>query len=146
MSESHTFHTEPDKISPRPVLAILSGWLAFVAISIIGLYLYYGDFVGHRKLLKPQPAAAPQLQTTPRSDLQSLQTSQEKRLQGYSWVDKGKGIVHVPIGRAMEIVASEGSKAFDAMDTGPLTPADINASMPGQAMEIQGLSPPGAQK
>lgn len=33
---------------------------------------------------------------------------QEERLQGYGWVDRQKGIIHIPIERAMELVARAG--------------------------------------
>lgn len=30
----------------------------------------------------------------------------DARLNGYGWVDKGKGVAHIPIGRAMDAIAS----------------------------------------
>src|SRR5215472_11453818 len=50
----------------------------------------------------------PRLQTDPSADLTNFRAQEEERLNGYYWIDKKKGIVHIPIGEAMKIVAEEG--------------------------------------
>lgn len=37
-------------------------------------------------------------------------SAQKKRLSGYGWVDRKSGVIHIPIERAMEMVAAEGGK------------------------------------
>jgi hypothetical protein len=54
----------------------------------------------------------PRLQTDPSEDLVQFRAEEEKRLNGYYWIDKKKGIVHIPIERAMKEVAAEGIDGF----------------------------------
>jgi hypothetical protein len=50
----------------------------------------------------------PRLQTNPRGDLQALRAHEEQLLNSYGWVDQGAGVVHVPIDRAMQLIAQRG--------------------------------------
>jgi hypothetical protein len=51
---------------------------------------------------------APRLQPSPPKELQALRTAQLRRLESSGWVDKPRGVVHLPISEAMRIVAHEG--------------------------------------
>jgi hypothetical protein len=51
---------------------------------------------------------APQLQRQPPTDLVKFKEAELARLNGYGWVDRQAGIAHIPIDRAIEIVASTG--------------------------------------
>jgi hypothetical protein len=44
----------------------------------------------------------PRLQTDPSADLAQFQANEERRLHSYYWIDKEKGIVHIPIEQAMK--------------------------------------------
>ena len=46
---------------------------------------------------------APRLQTDPHADLAQLRAREQAQLDGYGWVDRGAGTVHIPIDRAMEL-------------------------------------------
>jgi hypothetical protein len=54
----------------------------------------------------------PRLQTDPSQDLVKFRAEEDKRLDSYYWVDKKKGIVHIPIEQAMKEVAAEGIDGF----------------------------------
>jgi len=54
----------------------------------------------------------PRLQTNPSADLMQFRADEEKRLNSYYWIDKNKGIVHIPIEQAMKEVAEEGIDGF----------------------------------
>jgi hypothetical protein len=54
----------------------------------------------------------PQLQTDPSEDLAKFRAEEEKRLNSYYWVDKEKGIVHIPIEQAMKELAQEGIDGY----------------------------------
>ncbi len=49
----------------------------------------------------------PRLQTTPAEDLAQLRAREDTILDGYGWEDRAAGMVHIPIARAMELVARE---------------------------------------
>lgn len=54
----------------------------------------------------------PRLETEPAADLATLRASEDKRLDSYGWVDRQKGIVHIPIAEAMKRLAAEGIDGF----------------------------------
>ncbi|MEM4409504.1 MAG: hypothetical protein QXI19_12260 [Candidatus Caldarchaeum sp.] len=57
--------------------------------------------------LVPRPA----LQANPQMDIVELRRVEEGRLSSYGWVDEQKGIVYVPIDRAMELLTEKGLPA-----------------------------------
>jgi hypothetical protein len=54
----------------------------------------------------------PRLQTDPESDLRQLRTDEEKKLNTYYWIDKQKGVVHLPIDEAMKKLVETGIPGF----------------------------------
>ena len=52
----------------------------------------------------------PRLQPDPAMDLKQFRSGEDAVLHGYGWVDPEKGIVRIPVERAMELVAKEGLK------------------------------------
>jgi hypothetical protein len=57
------------------------------------------------------PFVGPRLQAEPPIDLVKLKESELSHLNGYGWVDREAGIAHIPIERAIAIVASRGLPA-----------------------------------
>jgi hypothetical protein len=55
----------------------------------------------------PDAAPEPRLQTAPQDDLRALRREEDERLGSYGWVDRRRGVVHVPIERAMELVVKD---------------------------------------
>lgn len=53
---------------------------------------------------------APQLQVDPTQDLQRLRASEDALLGEYAWVDRGRGLIRIPITRAMELLASPSAR------------------------------------
>ena len=62
-------------------------------------------------------AAGAALQIAPAQDLARFRAQEEKRLDTYYWVDKSKGIVHIPIAEAMKKLATEGIAGFPKATT-----------------------------
>ena len=50
----------------------------------------------------------PQLQKTPIVDLKTIRAEEDKLLNGYAWVDAPKGVVRIPLDRAIEVLAKRG--------------------------------------
>lgn len=55
----------------------------------------------------PKPAQ----QISPEEDLKEFRATQEKLLCSYGWVDREKGIVRIPVERAMDLVIQENSQS-----------------------------------
>jgi hypothetical protein len=91
---------------------IFVGIFAFLAIATLVLI---GAFPGavsgvSRRLTVELPQ--PRLQTDPAEDLARFRAQEEKRLDSYYWIDKQKGIVHIPIAQAMKELAAKGIPGF----------------------------------
>lgn len=52
--------------------------------------------------------AGPGPQANPRQELEQLRQLQDRRLHGYGWIDRDRGVVHIPIDRAMDLVLERG--------------------------------------
>jgi hypothetical protein len=50
----------------------------------------------------------PRLEENERTELRSYSVDEERKLATYDWVDKDKGIVRIPIERAMELIVQRG--------------------------------------
>ncbi len=132
MPDNHAAHTEPDKIRAVPVLATTIGFTVFAGICLVALLAYYHALVGPGLYVPPRSFPAPELQTTPLSDLEKLQSAQLARIERYGWIDQSKGLLRIPIKRAMEIVASKGAAALEPLEQVP-SPPQSAAELAGQA-------------
>jgi len=56
---------------------------------------------------RPEEPPEPRLQTMPAEDLAEMRAREDTVLDGYGWQDRAAGVVHIPIARAMELVAKE---------------------------------------
>lgn len=92
------------------ILAVLAVVAALVAFGLFQ-FLYRRP-----QLVPPNPMAAeqqefptePRLEANPAAGYQELRSTEQQRLDSYGWVDREKGIVHIPIERAMEIQLERG--------------------------------------
>jgi hypothetical protein len=97
--------------------------VATVSIAILGALLLVGHYGPYfiftytaRKVRSEAPAASPlyrpnelppepRLQTHAPQDLENVRNAEDRRLSSYGWVDRPNGVVHIPIERAIGIVA-----------------------------------------
>jgi hypothetical protein len=84
--------------------------IALLIIAPLVLRASYGSADSDRRLLVVPPA--PELQIDSASDLARYRAGEEARLQSYGWVDRDKGIVHIPIEQAMRDLAKRGIDGF----------------------------------
>lgn len=108
---------EPSDARVGKVLAA-AGALLIIIIIVLGILwgftLFFSDNYGPLSLATPtEPQTVPpppRLQVSPPQDLQTLQKKYQSILHSYAWVDRDKGIVRIPIERAMELLAQEESE------------------------------------
>ena len=50
----------------------------------------------------------PRLEVNERTELTGVILQQEERLNSYGWIDEKSGVVHIPIERAMQLIAQRG--------------------------------------
>jgi hypothetical protein len=122
MSEHRTGAPEPfDREVDVRSIARIGIWLAVVTVAsfVISWGFYLLLVRGERKLdappsplaeaAQPQLPPGPQLQASPAVALRAFKAGEEARLAGWGWVDRSAGIAHVPIERALDEVAEQGS-------------------------------------
>lgn len=92
--------------------------LCVVACGLLyGLYTFFlnreGGALGRGKAdidartLPPNP----RLQSKPITDLKEIREAEDKILNGYGWVDQGRGVAHIPVDRAIDLLAQRGLAA-----------------------------------
>jgi hypothetical protein len=113
--------------APRPVppLAIVAAMAGFCLFLVIVRMVYVRDLPP-----APQNQAAERLtadlawKATPatrRAYLDELREKQAKQAGSYAWIDRGKGVVQIPIERAMELIVRDNA-AKPAGQAGPSSP------------------------
>ena len=86
--------------------------LVYVCLAPFVLTRIYRPALGDadRQLTLNPPG--PQLQLDPPADLATLKANEDTRLESYGWVDRDKGIAHIPLTQAMKDVATRGIPDF----------------------------------
>jgi len=69
------------------------------------------------------PFIGPALEPNPAADLARLKEEELSRLNGYGWVDRNTGVAHIPIERAIDILARSGLPSPAAGTAGQGPPA-----------------------
>ncbi|MGA7263295.1 MAG: hypothetical protein WBX30_20720 [Stellaceae bacterium] len=91
---------------------VLLGTLIFLVIAplvLIGAFPRAVSDVSRALTVEP---LQPRLQTDPSEDLEKFLVDEDKRLNTYYWIDKKKGIVHIPIEQAMQELTEKGIDGF----------------------------------
>ncbi len=110
---------ESSDLAPRTI-ALFGLGLAVVVVASLILTAWLFDIFAARRatedvpaspLARVEPPAGPLLQVDAPSDLARLRAEEEATLSTYGWVDRGKGIVRIPIQQAMRRLVEQGAKA-----------------------------------
>lgn len=91
---------------------VFLGTLVFLAIVPFILMAAFPRALPDTNRQMSVEPSAPRLQINPSADLVRYETEQDKRLRSYYWIDKKKGIVHIPIEAAMQKIARTGIPGF----------------------------------
>jgi len=73
---------------------------------------------------QPHLPPEPRLQVTPERDLVGYRAAQTQARDTYGWVDESRGIVHVPVSRAMDLVVEKGIGAAASQPV-PVMPVPV---------------------
>jgi hypothetical protein len=89
----------------RLIAALALGGAAFLALTPYILLAFY-PLAGHEPLVRVTEESPPRLQIDRRAE--ELRAAEHARLSSYGWTDRGTGVAHVPIERAMQLTADRG--------------------------------------
>jgi len=109
-------HREPDDVN---AVAVTKFGIALALMIIMSMFLLWGLFNYFKNQETaaspsgpPGPAAQlppePRLEKTPVLDLRELREAEDHALDRYAWVDPNKGVVRIPVSRAIDILAQRG--------------------------------------
>jgi len=128
-------HHEKSDVNVRALFAFGVAFVLFAAVSHFVLLLMYKQFRNHENKnqhvpltmmerpesmsvpqvprLQPFPAKGasgtiPPMSNTPVTDMEEMRAAQERDLNGYGYVDRQKGIVHIPIEEAKKLALQRG--------------------------------------
>jgi hypothetical protein len=125
--------------------APLSTWL-----GVLLLFVLFGVIV--LAIIGPSPRGSDYEETRAKKRMETLKTVREdaeKALNSYAWIDKNKGVVRIPISRAMELTIAQlaqqkpapaGAIAMPEAQASPAVPASPPPASPSPA----GSPKPGA--
>ena len=123
---SDTEHSEPSAdvgyettdVDPKILLAWVAGLACMILLSVVAAWVFFDVLAGYAQRADPKisPLAVtdkgappePRLVVNEPKDLASVRKEEDHILDSYDWVDKGRGLVRIPIARALELVAKEG--------------------------------------
>ena len=106
---------QPEHIPPRLVLFLLGMLAAVLLLVLLGLALLVPAALhqprpGQSQALPPQP----RLEIDEPAALARARAEEDGQLHSYGWVDRARGIVHIPIEEAMRRIAEQGIATWPA--------------------------------
>jgi cytoskeletal protein RodZ len=164
-----TRHEESD-VNVRGLIAFVVVFIIFAVVTHVGLWLLYRFYVNIGKgatanaplsavaappnmsvpdlpRLQPFPTKVSKDETnapytnTPVTDMSDMAGAQNAKLNGYSWVDQGRGVVRIPIEEAKKLALSNGTyKTAAAAAQTTAAPAGAPALQTQPATATQQLS------
>lgn len=132
MSREEHVHDDPESSA---VSMTFVGWSAFgavvlLALAIGGFAAIYNAAVPTKTMPAPETFVEPRVDTHDAEELQKIQSAQTKKLQSWGWADDQHTLLQVPIGRAMQMLATKGGDAY-----APLLPPQPALSSPNSAAQ-----------
>jgi hypothetical protein len=117
MSASFPVHQEEDALPSGRVARIGLAGILVGAVGVVVAGVWMAMSVGpaalNREQVAPPPSAPRQISEVEQTpilqarDGQDLREAQRRELEGLGWVDRDAGLAHIPIERAMDLVATE---------------------------------------
>jgi hypothetical protein len=133
--EGQGVRAEPDRVPARLVVGfgiVLTATAVIAALLMALLFRSYDRKAVRRdektvataglELREPGLPPLPRLQVYPVRHWKDFQTAERERLESYGWMDRSTGAVHIPIERAIELIAERG--------VGPLPQAPMAVPAP----------------
>lgn len=107
------------------------GLLLIAVVSAVLVFFMLRGFVSWRAetavsppvMPPPSTSDAPQLLARPERELATVRRAEAERLDSYGWVDPASGVAHIPIERAIDLVAVRGLPSTAPATPGPAPPA-----------------------
>jgi hypothetical protein len=136
---------ERQDLGSRPIIGFI---VTLVVMGVLTYYVLWGMFHfldaynrRHQRAVSPmvqvepdtrtvtpatiQQFPEPRLEDNERTELNDFRYKEEEKLNSYGWVDQNAGVVHIPITRAMEVIAQKGLPTTPQAGTMPFSPVNL---------------------
>ena len=136
-------HEETDA-DARAITRFGIALVLILVLSQLALWWLFNSFTRRESKLSPPVSALvraqapteppePRLQANPQADMRTMREREETVLNHYGWVDPNRGVVRIPIDRALDLVAERGLPQFKATEPGAVgaKSAKVAATRPG---------------
>jgi hypothetical protein len=114
----HQVRFEPRDIQPRAVIltgvGVIAGTIVFVFIAfgvrmwLMSIRQSEGAQTQAAAAVPRQLPPAPRFQSSPPAELDAYRAEQMAQLNNYNWIDREKGVVAIPVRRAMDLLVQRG--------------------------------------
>lgn len=125
---------------PPARIALFGVALAVIIVSVLFItYALFQRFQAGETRARPlpsplsysqEPTPEPRLEVNPGVELKTMRAEEDEILKSYDWIDRDRGIVRMPIDRAIEVLAEKGLPVRAAQKDEP-TPARAKTSPAG---------------
>ena len=109
--------------SVKTIFLVLAGIMAIVVVGLIAAGVAQRAFRRDRVAAEPPSLSGrvrvppqPRLQSAPWRDLHAMVEAQERLLSSYGWIDRSRGVVRIPIDRAIDLALEEGFPVRGGLD------------------------------
>ncbi len=142
INEDVTF--EPTDVATRPIVLSVALLAVFTVVFTGAGHLVYFGLAERERANSPEPSPLaeqyaakappePRLQVHPKTDLDVMHAAEDKILFGWGWQDKEKGIAHVPIERAMQMIVAKNLPARQGPVPWKMAPQGTAPRQPAEA-------------
>ncbi len=136
---------EREDLNPKAIFAFLIGLAVFgllLHFILFGMYRFMDSYSRtHQPQANPLVTRAqtdrrqvspdeikqfpqPRLEINEREEIKDFRLKEEETLNSYGWVDQKSGVIHIPIERAMELIAQRGLPTTPK--AGMIPPSEVN--------------------
>jgi hypothetical protein len=114
MSGAAAFDHERTDIKSTTIAWLAVGLALFVIATPLLMPLIFPQSMRERTPSAPPAlsANAPRLEIAPGAELRNIERSQAALVNSYGWTDRSRGLVRVPVRRAMELIAQRGLEGW----------------------------------
>ncbi len=100
---------EPKDVSGRFILGAVIVVVGSLACVIVGvMWAFPGSLQGKTMPRDAPRFPQPELQASPRDDMGRFRAEQLQALNSAGWIDRERGVAHIPIDAAMHLLARDG--------------------------------------
>ena len=100
---------ETRDVSLSAIAKALGGLALLLVIAGLGAEGGFGAWTRLRPDPRRRfPPPEPRLQSDPATDLRRWRAEEDEALRSYSWADRSRGVIRLPLERAMELVLEQG--------------------------------------